>query len=561
MSSNGSKKKAKQAPAAPKQIPKRRPGKKSLAVIIAAIAVIVAAAVAASIYFFAVKPRQEDDAETSPSFVDRLGDEEYELVAYRDGKMPKVFAELLTNAQADSAAACEKHGVALTVGEQEISLPEFVCFYYDACYRIIAESFQTNLSGINRTGYNYSQLPSAQEHPNKKVKWSQVLSEETFDAIQSLYATFNAAVSAGTTLDNMIVNDIYLSCMSVHDYADNKNMTPNELLEQYYYEDLTLPIYASTKIMYAYVTQYKEDVCRRLREECPEDLIQAELDNNPNKAVVYARLVPVEDKEYDPADVAKIKNEKTFLEFAKKENGPFYSNYDPAVSTRMLYVDYDTIDTKFGGDVAQWMFDPSREAGDFAMLNGEIYPCAVLIMSPAQLTCSFDYHAILLPFNDDYSPPQSDSQKENAKQLAQSIYDRWKEGDATLESFDAICVEVSPNEDTVYHGSRASESLAEIATWALDDSRKLGDCDIIEVESGYCIAYFIKKNLDDPDWRNTFITDRAEELYTQQNEQLCKNSPVVKNSSKIKKAMDYSDKLCSEAIIRLDERRKRDSKG
>lgn len=554
MSSNGSKKKANKAAAANKPAETKQPSKKNLAVIIAAVAIIIVAAIAVCVYFFGIKPKQADTAATTIPSAQELQASEFELVEYRDGKMPKIFAEILNQAKEDSSYACKEYGVAMSFGDRAISVPEYLRYYYETCYNKTNESFQATLSGVNSTGYVYSRLPSEQKPNEKSQTWSQIIADNTVDEIQSTYTVFDAAVSAGTTLDQSDLYDLYDYCMSIHKHAENKSMTVDQLISKNYCDGLSLQLFASRFIMAAYNDKYRENVCNKFKDDCPDDMIDTEYSKNIDKyMLINARIAPIEDMEYDPAEFAKVRDEKTYVEYVQKENEKYIPGYDAAIQSLVTYVDYETIDSRLGGSVAQWIFDPARKVGDLAMLQGEIYPCAVLIKEPARLTCSFDYHAILVPFNSNYgSSAQSDEEKTAAKQLAQSYYDEWKKGAATLESFDALCAEKSPEEDIVYHNSRASESPNELAIWALNDNRKPGDCEVLEVEHGYCVAYFIKKNTDDPDWLDTYLTQYSGEMYSKKIDDMLKNVPTHKNSAGIQKALTRSDELCSSLIDQLN---------
>ena len=90
-----------------------------------------------------------------------------------------------------------------------------------------------------------------------------------------------------------------------------------------------------------------------------------------------------------------------------------------------------------------------------------------------------------------------------AEEKANSIYNEWKSGDATEDSFAALASEHSEDTgsksngglyDNVYEG----QMVASFNDWCFDKSRKHGDSGIVKTEYGYHIMYFVERVAEDP---------------------------------------------------------------
>ncbi len=82
-----------------------------------------------------------------------------------------------------------------------------------------------------------------------------------------------------------------------------------------------------------------------------------------------------------------------------------------------------------------------------------------------------------------------------AKETAQKVYDEFMASDRSAQTFGLLALEYS--EDTgsflnggLYEDVSRGEMIAEYDEWVFDDSRKAGDCEIIETVYGYHIMFY-----------------------------------------------------------------------
>lgn len=82
------------------------------------------------------------------------------------------------------------------------------------------------------------------------------------------------------------------------------------------------------------------------------------------------------------------------------------------------------------------------------------------------------------------------------KEKAEEIYDEWKSGEATEESFATLANEKSADGGSntnggLYTGITAETQFVEpFLNWSIDESREVGDTDLVKTEHGYHIMYF-----------------------------------------------------------------------
>ncbi len=259
--------------------------------------------------------------------------------------------------------------------------------------------------------------------------------------------------------------------------------------------------------MSAYAEKYVETLTEQGRNSCTMEEAQAMFDENPEKYLFAdVRIGPLEAKEFDTSGADSIKNENDYLDFVYSINKEAYGeDYNSDNKTMHYAVSYDSINNMYGGEVAQWVFDDSRGEGDFALLKGAVYTCAVMILEPKHLTVSADYRTLFVPYNTQNKTAQSSEEIDAAYKTAKGYYDTWEKGDKTEESFAVLCNTYSSDSESNTNGglksaARVGDQEFAVEKWCFDKSRASGDCEIIKTQYGVEIVYFLHLNPDDFDW-------------------------------------------------------------
>ena len=165
------------------------------------------------------------------------------------------------------------------------------------------------------------------------------------------------------------------------------------------------------------------------------------------------------------------------------------------------------------------------------VING--YYVVLFLDSNDNKVPTVDVHHLLKAFeggtkDKDGNMTYTDAEKETAKEKAEALLKEWEEmeGGKTLENFKEL---VKKNTDDtgskenggLYENISYDQSYVEpFLNWCIDESRKVGDVDIIETEYGYHIMYFAERN--EMNYRDLLITTemRSEDTNKWYEEQL-----------------------------------------
>lgn len=142
-------------------------------------------------------------------------------------------------------------------------------------------------------------------------------------------------------------------------------------------------------------------------------------------------------------------------------------------------------------EVRDWIFDTARKAGDTTVIEDVDSNCYyVIAFEKRYLVDTPTVNARILITDADGSD---------------ILLDTWKSGDATEESFAALCDENTLDtsvEGGLYEGLTVSSMDQELSDWLFDSSRQLGDTASIVGSDGYTyVMYFVGEG--DPEYKIT----------------------------------------------------------
>ena len=152
-----------------------------------------------------------------------------------------------------------------------------------------------------------------------------------------------------------------------------------------------------------------------------------------------------------------------------------------------------------GSAISEWIFDENAAVGDSQIFQSEssnsFTVCLLLTQPEREEAPTVNVRHILIR-SDSYA---SD---EEAKAQAEAIYQEWKNGAQTEDSFSELAEKYSEDtaEKGLYEDVYPGEMVTSFNDWCFDDARKPGDTGIVESSYGYHILYFIQKN-DTPTWK------------------------------------------------------------
>lgn len=466
--------------------------------IIAAAVLVIALAVAATV--IGVKYFRGDFENVNPVTTQEYGEgerkegEKYSYVEYDGVRMPVEFADILNQAAIDSQKACESQGIALTLGETQFSKPEFRMYYYEQACSQYEKAADTELeNGVNRSGFDIALAPSEQKHLQDDFTWQDHFVDNAVDRIKYCTATFEMAKNDGFEFNEQQI-DAILSYCDTYKPAEDKMVS---FYEENFGPGATYYMYCAKYIRDSYSQVYSTVKSSELESAVTEEEMTKEFeDNRRDYLVAGCRVYPIESK-YEKAEVAGIKTEQQFIDFAQKNFTEIYGEgYDLSVRTENKFLSYQTAADVYGGEVADWLYDSKRKVGDIEVVETMLYDYLCYIEVLPFESFSADVFLCEMAYQDLNNAETIKNDQEGLKML----YDKWQKGEATIESLEAL------TEGTVFttgdYTARAGEELdRQILYWIFDDARKEGDHGIFNTQEAAYIVYFKSHNKDQQDWK------------------------------------------------------------
>ena len=501
MSNKTNSKKTQQASAAAQK-------KSTKAIIAAAAAVVVIAAVLVGI--FVIKPAIDKGEEptTVPVVTGESNeDERYSYADYRGNRMPVEFIEILNQAEIDSKKACDEYGVAVEIGDRDISRSEFAIYYLDQ-YRLQLHEIQYSieLRGSNMTGYDPEKLPEEQTAVGKDYSFAEDFTRKAIEHIKTNYASFELALKDGTQLDETEIYNTILGYERVLEYAkySQEEISPDEYIQNVYGAGTTYAMFAAREIIQTYAKCHEAEIAEKYRQEVTLEEAEKRLKGNEDKyKVILSRVYPIE-SEYEPAEISAVKTEEDFLEFATK-NHPT-DNVPADIKTLGYYATHDSIKRTYGEAVADWMFSDERVAGEIGVVDGDIYECLIYIEKPA----FFDTSCDVITYEYTYPEELTEEQFNVVASDIQKLYDEWTAKPMSEEEFREACLATGNGTERTY---RSGELFFMVNNWILDDSRKSGDISMFNDGQTVYITYYCHNNPEDFDWFTAIGNEISAERY------------------------------------------------
>ena len=187
-----------------------------------------------------------------------------------------------------------------------------------------------------------------------------------------------------------------------------------------------------------------------------------------------------------------------------------------------------TLGSAVASTYAEWITDASRKENDIEMFT---YETTTTDADGKETSSVSGYYVVLFQGMTDNTRPvgnvrhllvkfadnATDEQKAEAKTEAEGYLATWEAGAKTEESFIELVKEHSDDSSASEGGlfediTPKSSYVTSFLNWSIDESRKVGDIEVIESEYGYHVMYYV--GASELNYRDTMISDdmRAEDL-------------------------------------------------
>ena len=456
----------------------------------------------------------------------------------------------------------DKHGTYVTVGEHEVQRAEYECYYYSSINSLY--SYYGNY--LSYMGLDLSQ-PLDQQTYMDDMTWKDYFDQQAVEQLKQVYALTEEAEAAGFEYD--AAADVDAAVESLETSAGDADMTVSEYVKASYGSLATLDnvksfvekssiatayynsVEDATEVtsdeVNAYYDENKDNydsvdylICK-IEADMPEEETEA-AETDAETEIAESETLSEEEQAAKEAEEEAVK--AAAMEEAKAKADEMLTQVTDESSFSPLYADYATDNTvEFEKTnvkksavsptaVAEWLFDNARQAGDKTVIEDSTNNAYYVVYFKERYldhAKTVDVRHILIRADaettDDMTDEEKTTAEENAKseakKKAEDVYEEWKNGDATEDSFAALANTYS--EDT---GSNTNGGLYEAVTqgqmvtsfndWIFDVARKPGDTDIVESEYGYHIMYFVGDNAEQ--WyvniENTLRSNKMQEYIT-----------------------------------------------
>ena len=440
----------------------------------------------------------------------------------------------------------EVNGPYITVGSHEITKGEFD-YYYNNSYYSYVNTYGDYISyfGLDTT------KPLDQQQYSDTQTWKDYFEEQAVNQIKMIYALKDAGEAEGFTYDT--AEDVETNLQTLADAADSAGVKEADYvtsqfgeyakldkIKQYfadsayagaYYEKIDGEIEISDDEIKTYYEENKSDydsvdylMCE-IDADIPEDEAE-EADAETAETEAETETMSEEEAAAKEAAEAEAK-EKAMAEAGKKAEAMLaeagskdafmaaYEKYatDPEITAEHIGTSKSTIAST---EASGWLFDEARKAGDSTVIEYADGDCwYVLLFEDRYLKHekTFDMRHILVNFEEEDTEETADSAAETgetevseeakaaAKAEAEKIYQEWKDGDATEDSFAELANTYSDDTGSntnggLYEQVYEGRMVASVNDWIFDSSRKAGDTGLVESEYGWHIMYFVGENAE-----------------------------------------------------------------
>lgn len=176
---------------------------------------------------------------------------------------------------------------------------------------------------------------------------------------------------------------------------------------------------------------------------------------------------------------------------------------------------------------SEWLTDSAREYGDVAALEGANgYAVLFYIGSDENQYKSRNIRQILVQIDEDGEDDEPGTALKEAWETAEGHIADWEKDGATEDAFAEIAKAYSYDTETyedggLMEGVYKGQMVKEVEDWVYDDSRKVGDVEIVESYDGLHIVMYLGEN-EELYWkqaaRSSLQSDFYEEWRTELNE-------------------------------------------
>ncbi|HIZ11073.1 MAG TPA: peptidyl-prolyl cis-trans isomerase [Candidatus Eubacterium faecavium] len=426
--------------------------------------------------------------------------------------------------------------IALTVGDTDVSVGMYNYYYESIVYEY---TYYANYGYYDLdTSADFSTQYTTDSDGNE-ISWLDLFKKITVERIKTNVVYYEKGLEAGITLTDEQKEEIESQLDSVRENASASEQSVNEYIED------TFGAHCGIETLRKYMEQYyiagtyynQYHITGRPDEEETQTYFDEHQDEY--KSCSYALLEMAYDTTDDSTRQDSIEKAQSYMAritdvdsmralvpeacadlIDQFISAGYFETEDEAVTALSESIEATQtrtdIESSFGEEIANWMFDESNETGSTNCYANEDVGIVYVLLKTSQpfLEDTQVYsvrHILVIPGSDDEesadnasseSQEYTEEQWNAALEKAESIVDEYNATDKSELSFAKLAEKYSDDTESTasgtsglygggYEGVALGQMVSEFENWAMDDSRKYGDVEIVKTVHGYHIMYFI----------------------------------------------------------------------
>ena len=300
------------------------------------------------------------------------------------------------------------------------------------------------------------------------------------------------ALAFGKGVDSGVVRELLERAYIAEDYSgdvyDSFEYTGDELAA-YYGENAGF--FDALSFDYYFVAAETEEVTETVTDE-----ETGEESEETSNEVTDATMAEAKEKAEQLLSAAQNGEEAQAMSFAEAVAEVIGEDAEPTEARNSLA---GNVSGSYIDPVSDWLLDSGRAAGDMDVIESE--GSGYYVLHFISRSDNSDYngrafrHILINVVDEDEDGEFSEEEIQAAEDKLQEIYDEWKDGDATEESFAELAN--ANSEDSGSNGSSAgggegglcehvgkNQMVDPVNDWLFDESREAGDTEMVYSESG-----------------------------------------------------------------------------
>lgn len=430
---------------------------------------------------------------------------------------------------------------AIEIGETKVNGLEYQFFYNNEI-----SNFQNEYSSyLSIFGVDFDKDLNTQTYLDGSTTWADYFNTIAQDSLIENTLLYNEAVSKGYELSSEEEESIDTEIDALSKAVSQLGYGVDYYLEAVFGKGINEKVYkeiiGKNTISNKYLNdlletyEYTSEDCENYYSENKQDLDTATV-----RSYIFTYTVPEDVAEGDESYKDETRNSANAMLEAITDEASFEAYLNSNVITdeqkETLTEDYSLSEnisySALNEEIAKWVFDSARAEGDKVVIEANngfnvIYfkSCGLdryntvdirhIFVAAETVEHEHDEDGNHIETEDTEAAEAEALKAANTK--ANDIYNEWKSGAATAESFGELAVTYSDDSSASVNGTLTNVyknyfTIDAINEWIFDSSRAAGDCTVIDSEYGSHVIYFEKTA--EPYWELNVKNTLASEEYS-----------------------------------------------